>query len=362
MATVNWTYPFPGGGWYVPGYAIGGGGGSGFIICEFDASKVVRKVGVNYSSKYLRGIRVNYNDDTRSVQIGSASDSYKEITLQPAERITSASLWGNGVGTRCGRIRFSTDKGQTLDAGKNTSGQTEYPIDVGSGILAGFCGRASADIDALSFVILKPVASVVLSNVSYTAPPPNTIRPVNLTNDVTYTNGGSVPVDFDFSNSVQRTNTCTFTSEATMTFGMSVTVSAGIPEIAQVETGFNWEVSETHSRSVSTSESVTLSWGLRGTLQPGQRVVCSATCQYGTADVSYSARVTINFKSGASKSYTERGLMQNTQYAFATASVREIKMASAAKIEARGMTEINGDQDVEWLGDPLAQIEEVLVA
>lgn len=296
------------------------------MIQEFDRSgKVVKKLGVHYNSSCLKGLRVTYNDGTVSETVGRAENSYKEIVLAPGERVISASLWGNGVGTRTGRIRFRTDKGQIFDAGKDTSGQTEYPMDAGSGILVGFAGRAGHEMDCLSFIFLRLVDSVELTNVRYEQPPRNTIRPTSLTKETEYQNlQGKEPTSWTFANKVERTEVTSFTSQATLTFGVDVKVTAGIPQIASAEAGFHWGFGVSQSTTASSSVTVTLEWGLSGILQPGQKVICQATAQYGDADIKYSATVTLKFDNGAVKKYDEHGVSHNTRWASTTATKRGV--------------------------------------
>ena len=356
--SAGFTYPYPGSPYFTEPHAIGGGGGEGFVIQEFDRSgKVVKKLGVHYNSSCLKGLRVTYNDGTVSETVGSAYDSYKEIVLAPGERVTSASLWGNGIGTRTGRIRFETDKGQSFDAGKDTSGQTEYPMDVGSGILVGFAGSAGHEIDCLAFIFLRLIDSVELTNVRYEQPPSDTIHQTSLTNETKYSNlQGKEPTSWTFANKVERTEVTSFTSEATLTFGMDVKVTAGIPEIAAVEAGVHWEVGVSQSTTASSSVTVTLEWGLSGVLQPGQEVICQATAQYGNADIKYSATVTLKFNNGTVKTYDEHGVLHNTRWAFTTATHRGVNMTEGeegkmlkGKLPKGKLHQMNGHEDVMWV-------------
>lgn len=356
--SASFRYPYPSNPWFTRGYAIGGGGGEGFVIQEFDRSgKVVKKLGVHYDSWCLKALRVTYNDDTVSETVGGARDSYKEIILAPGERVTSASLWGNGIGTRTGRIRFETDKGQAFDAGKDTSGQTEYPMDVGSGILAGFAGSAGHDIDCLSFIFLRLVDSVELTNVRYEQPSSDTIHPTSLAHETKFSNlQGKEPLSWTFANKVERTEVTSFTSETTMTFGMDVKVTAGISEIASVEAGFHWEVGVSQSTTASSSVTVALEWGISGVLQPGKEVICQATAQYGNADIKYSATVTLKFNNGAVKKYDERGVLHNTRWAFTTATHRGLYMTEGeegkmleGKLRKGKSQQLNGNEDVMWV-------------
>ena len=322
IIVMTWDYDFPSGP-YVRGYAIGGGGGSTFIQCEAGRGVLVKKIGVYYNSSCLQAIQVTYTDGTKATTAGKVNGSYGELIFEPGETAIRASLWGNGVGTRTGRILIKTTKGQTLDVGKNTSGQTEYSMDVGSGFVAGFAGRAAGEIDALSFVFLLPVKKVEMKDVKYTQPPPQTaIRPTNLTVTTYHCDSNKVGgLNWDFTNSVQRSNAYSFTSQTSQEFGMKVEVTAGIPEIASVTAGYEWKIGASQSQQWSNTETTTLSWSLSGHLEPGESCTCSATCQYGNADVEYSCNVKITFMNdGRVLQYAEKGVLHNAQYAFATAT------------------------------------------
>lgn len=194
----TWTYPFPIGP-FVRGHAVGGGGGGGFQIHEINQGALVRTVGVHWSNQNLRGIRLTYTNGNRSRQIGRAENNHTQLTFQPGEIVVKASLWGNGRGTRTGRIRFTTNRGQTLDVGRNTSGQTEYPMDVGSGILVGFAGRDGHDIDALSFIFLLHGFEALVSDVRYTQPPRNDLIKPTILSQVTFRNNNNTKIQIGIS-------------------------------------------------------------------------------------------------------------------------------------------------------------------
>lgn len=106
---MSWTHPFPTGP-FVPGTAVGGGGGTGFQATAIFQGNMVRTVGVYFNQEGVRGLRLTYTDASKSATFGSADQSYSELTFEKGETIVSASLWGNGRGTRTGRIRFTTNR------------------------------------------------------------------------------------------------------------------------------------------------------------------------------------------------------------------------------------------------------------
>ena len=111
------SVPVPSGPFARPIRVIGdhlGTSGTQFDFTRFDQGRIVKRIGVHYNpSTCLRGISISYeNGDTRTT--GALQNSYNEITLEPGETIRRASLWGNGRGTRTGRIWLETDRGRTL--------------------------------------------------------------------------------------------------------------------------------------------------------------------------------------------------------------------------------------------------------
>ena len=315
------SFLWPPGPW-VAGHFIGGNNtGRPFLAFKGDQGNWVRTIRVHYNSTRLRGIRLTFQDGTESQQIGSATDSSKLLSLSTGERLRSASLWGNGIGTRTGRIRIETTGGQILDAGKDTTGQDTFAIDVGSGFLAGFSGKEGADIDTLSFINLKPVRSVEVSNVVYREPfSPNSINPTVLNRVVYGDERSTTPANWIFSNSVVRSNSTKFIATSSFEFSANISVSAGIPLIAEVSAGYSWSVGYSRSREYEETTAVDLTWSLGGVLAPGEVITAIATCQYGNANFPYTATVNILVNTGERLSYRESGVLQNAQYAFATAS------------------------------------------
>ena len=96
-------------------FVVGGFGGSPYQACKWvmnESALVVKGLDVWYNSNTLRGIQVTFSDDSRTSVFGSPTDSHGSIVFAPGERITSLTLWGNGKGTRTGRILLTTSAGQ----------------------------------------------------------------------------------------------------------------------------------------------------------------------------------------------------------------------------------------------------------
>ncbi|KAL8788681.1 MAG: hypothetical protein Q9195_007182 [Heterodermia aff. obscurata] len=305
---------------------VGGGGGGDFSTCEWvtnGKASVVKKLQVWWNSSYLKAIQVTYSDNSVSRVFGEATELTQTIILAPGEVVTSFVMWGNGIGTRTGRIRLVTNLGQVLDAGKDTSGQTAYTSPTGSGILVGMVGRSGLDIDCLGAVFLdSSVASIVIDNVQY----PDSlegkftgISPVFLSRSHFF---GAEPngTDWNFSNTVDRTTSSSFSQKSSTMFGTSVnaTVTAAGFEIGgSVFSGFRWETTQPTESSTTTSETVNFTWGVSGHLNPGEGVTCTASTEKGVANVQYTSTVTLTLTDGTVSKYAENGVYSNVVYTWA---------------------------------------------
>jgi len=161
---------------------------------------------------------------------------------------------GNGIGTRVGYIKFQTNRGQTFEIGNNN--RDKYPQYVDGAFLTGIFGRANVDLDTIGFVVTQTIDRTALENVRYPdlASLTTGLTPQDLYSQ-TYINSG--PTENSFSRSISETtgeDNCWEVSLG-LTFGMEVSVTAGVPAIASTTAGYHWEVSATasHTRCKSTA-------------------------------------------------------------------------------------------------------------
>ena len=257
--------------------------------------KLVRIVEVHFNNGNLRGLRLTYIDGSRSPLIGSAVQSYRELIFQSGETIVHACLWGNDRSTRTGRIRFTTSRNQVLDVERNTIGQDEFDMNVGSGILAGFFDRHAGDIDE-NFVhvpsswlpgdckqcSIHASASKRFNQTSRPGQSQICERPMYITNQ------------WLFSNIVTRTNSWSWGQSATFNFSHNINVQAWLYRLVRVESNTRWELGLEATMSDIVSQTIDLGWNLFGTLQPGEVILATSTTSHGQADVPYTATVTIS--------------------------------------------------------------------
>lgn len=321
-------------------FAIGGAGGSNFLALPKDKSgelsgAVVKKLSLWKTKDALVGIRVWYSDGTFSALFGREKGTETSFTFIPGEQVTSLTIWGNGIGTRAGRLFFTTNKDKTFDCGKDTSGQSSYPAppeSIGSGLMMGVFGRSGSEIDCFGFIFLDKIKRIVISNVRYDIPDLQTqgISPKFLQRARYQYHG--LESTWTFAGTLKLVDTTTFSQSATLSYGQSVTIEAGIPEIVKVGSTAGWNISGTLSQESSSTNEHGAEWQLSGVLKsPADDVECTAVCWYGTlSNIPYAATVTVYFKSGKEFSYEETGCLTRTQYTLVESNATPLNLPKGA--------------------------------
>lgn len=314
-------------------FGVGGGGGSPWAEYKWktnDNGLIVKRLDVWWNDSCLQGIQVTYSDNSRSKQYGSFNNNHDALDLAPGERITNMSLWGNGKGTRCGRIRIITDGGKDFNKGKDVTGQTEYSAGVGSGILVGMVGRSGTEIDLLGPIFLDPdVKTISVSDLNYYGDLTGSqgITQVTL-NQASYENpkGDQNPIlKWDFTGSSERETSTTFTQSSSTTYGVNVTVevSAEIFGIgAKTSTTYEWEKSDTQTTESSTTEKMAMSWSAGGELKPGETATATAFCYQAIGSLRYDAQVQIVLLDGWTSTYRETGVFRTALFTIASTKVK----------------------------------------
>ena len=145
---------------------IGGQGGSSFTFTGRDNGATLKKIGVAVGGWQIKAVRAELTDGR--VQTFGNAVTFSEFTFELGESITKLSLWGNDDGSRLGGIRFSTSSGREFFEQMTSMGlNTEYSIDVGSGVCLGLEGRSVSDVDCMGFLFINAIKSSVLTDMTY---------------------------------------------------------------------------------------------------------------------------------------------------------------------------------------------------
>ncbi|CAL8296230.1 unnamed protein product [Boreogadus saida] len=295
-------------------YMIGGQGGDSFTFSGRDNGATLRKIGVAVGGSQIKAVRAELTDGR--VQTFGKGHTFRDITFEPGERITGLSLWGNGAGTRLGAIRIWTSKDQELFEKMTSWGlKTEYSIEVGSGICLGLEGRAGSDIDMMGFVFINVIKSYLLTDMTYPSLVNYTpqikkeyIKSLTFRNDTT----ADQEHKFGYSRSVTKSNTWINTVKIEST--VSVSVSAGIPELVEVSGGFSVTLGAEQTSSMTNEETITGSDESNVTVRAGKTVRVEASAGRAVIDLPYSATGKIRCMNGSELQFHTTGIYKGVDY------------------------------------------------
>ncbi|TRY57789.1 hypothetical protein DNTS_012049 [Danionella cerebrum] len=295
---------------------IGGShGGSSFSFTGERNGACLEKIWVWVGEWQVKAVRA-WLSDGRDQTFGNPAGGHQEYIFSTGECFTSLSLWGNGAGTRLGAIKFKTNRGGDFFAKMTSWGlKTEYPIDVGSGYCLGIAGSSGSDIDNMGFMFLNAVQSTDLINVSY--PTINQLIPEVATEElksVSYENSSSSKQQqtVETSKKVTKKSSWSMSTSFTATFTMSV--KAGVPEVAEVSTGLSVSVGAESTHSLEESEERTESLKTTIDVPPRKRVHVHVTIGRAVFDLPYTGTVKITCKNGSVLQYETKGQYKGVSY------------------------------------------------
>ncbi|EFJ21026.1 hypothetical protein SELMODRAFT_417619 [Selaginella moellendorffii] len=296
---------------------VGGPYGSQYQeVQAWKVGKLITKLTVFKQENRVRGAYVWKNGEGQydGATFGVAAGDSDTFEFQPGERITSMSLWPGRWGpnnhVRAGHIWFTTSNGRNFDAGPGKWG-SETKLDVGSGYLVGVEAITGSDINKWGFVFLKPLLLLTLTDVEYPSlnemggVVPVTLDSLDETND-----SKNSDLNWTLEGSKSETISWEFSKAEGLTATVGFQVSAGIPEIGLGETGsFQWEVSNSTTRTASHSQVTDLKWSTGGVLRPGERVTASALTQVGKlSNLFYNGTIVIKTQDSHCYSYPVSGV------------------------------------------------------
>jgi len=282
---------------------IGGCDGSPFWVHEEPTNVKELKVWLGGDSNGFRAIFVQLFSGSEFTQgVIPAQGPDASITFAAGETIVGdITIDGNGIGTRVGHLSFSTSLNQNFSVGDQ---HTPYYFPSGNSFLTGFFGQSSDEVDQLGLYMMKPIRSGSLQNVNY---PTLSSYTVGLTPQIYQT------VLCNSDPNITQTQTASFTatvgekhiwtSTSSFTIGESISVTAGVPEIAQVSMQFHWELSETSQYSQETDTTKTEEQQFP--VEVGPRTIVNATFSWwdSECDVPYTADLVYTFTDGSSYTF-----------------------------------------------------------
>ncbi|XP_073713963.1 aerolysin-like protein [Misgurnus anguillicaudatus] len=296
-------------------YLIGGHGGHEFSFTGESNGASLEKIWVWVGGSQVKAVRA-WLTDGREETFGDPSGSYEEYVFQPGELITSLSLWGNGIGTRLGAIKFETNRGGKFFVKMTSWGlKTEYPINVGSGFCLGIVGRCGLDIDQMGFLFLKKIQSVVLTNVKY--PTLSQMTPYVALEEIkssTYKNETSVNQEQTIVSSKKITKSFSWSTKESITRAFSMEVRAGVPGIVEVSAGFSYTVGTENTYSSKQKDERTQTESFKIDVPPKKKVDVHITIGRCSFDLPYTGTIRVMTEDGTMLTYETKGQFEGITY------------------------------------------------
>uniref|UniRef100_A0A8C5BQX6 Aerolysin-like protein n=2 Tax=Gadus morhua TaxID=8049 RepID=A0A8C5BQX6_GADMO len=302
---------------------IGGGGGTEFTFNGLENGATLKKIGVAVGGWQIKAVRAELTDG--SVKTFGQGHTFSEFTFEPGEIITKLSLWGNGAGTRLGGIKFGTSSGRKFFEYMNDWGlKTEYSIDVGSGVCLGLEGSCSDDIDRMGFVFINAIKSAELTDLTYPSLPGYTPQ-VNkeYIKSVSYHNGSTATQEHKFAYSRSLTKSTTLSTTNKIESTVSVSVTAGIPDLVEVSGGFSMTKGAAQTSSMTSSETITESDEVKVTVPAGKTMTVEVSVRRAVINLPYPATVKIRCMNGSELHFKSTGNYHAVAYTAVDVNVTE---------------------------------------
>lgn len=272
---------------------------------------VVRSLRAWYAKKTMRGLEVELTNG-RSRMFGvKAGTSTEKFYLGGGEKVASLKIWPTNFRKgRSGGFELVTNQNRRFNVPVRKRKGNPYEPELGSGILIGVFGTAGSDIDSLGFALLRRVQSAELIELKY--PDLSTLLIATSPKEikcVTYDNSkGKAEQSFTFAGSERVEASESWSVTSGLEVGVSTTVKAGVPLIAEVSTTVTVTVSVSGTYGRSNTHTTEQSFNFPVAVPAGKRVQATATLYEGNINTRYTAKMMYILDSGKKFSYAVSGI------------------------------------------------------
>ncbi|KAK3306757.1 uncharacterized protein B0T15DRAFT_431602 [Chaetomium strumarium] len=300
----------------VPPKGVGSSsGGRPFTILGEEGATVsmLRVYRNNGRVGYLRGLVVGFSDGLE-VRAGVRKDQFLDLVFAEGETITGATLWkvGNSSSVRVARLDITTTLRSWGFGVDNTASLSATAVDVGSGVLVGFQGRAGDDLDQIAPIFLKRMSSSYVDDIVFEDfGRQDGLQLVTLREGSAIWNGSDYSWTFSGSQGVERETS--FVLGTSMSLNIGTTFKATVPFL---ESGIlvGWTGGTTQSWGETVKRTESLGWSTTIALSesnPG--VFCTARVWEGRLNVRWTGRQTI-IAEGRTSTTAVHGMMKTVAY------------------------------------------------
>ncbi|XP_053407640.1 aerolysin-like protein [Mercenaria mercenaria] len=318
--------------YFTDDHASGGEGGQAFNHIKINEGAILTKIKAWKRDWRIGAIQVWMSDGSNYLAGKPGGGESSEFKFKKGETIVSLNVQASGPYSsilsrrRLGAIWFKTSKDRSWGIfSRNLTADGRYWPEVGSGVCCGVFGGSGDAIDRFGFAMLRPVESSMLSEIKY--PQLNieivATRPTTVAHQI-FCNGSKTEQTFTLSGSRSVTikREWSLSTQLSMTFKMEVT--AGIPEVASVTSGFSWTVGSTSTHAVSNTETETQSWSWPLKCPPHTKILGEATMYADDIDTPYEGVVELRLKNGKSFKYKVKGVYRGMNARSGTVTVKSL--------------------------------------
>ncbi|KAF6719781.1 Natterin-like protein [Oryzias melastigma] len=256
---------------------IGGEGGSPFTFTGEDNGATLRKIWVWTGGWQVKALKIWLTDGDVE-EFGDPCGNFSEFEFQDGEQMTSLSLWGNGAGTRLGAIKFRTNRSREFFAKMTDWG--------------------------LKTEVIPQIATEEIKSITYK-------------NDTNATQSYTV----ETSKTITKKSSWSVANKMETTFSMSV--QAGIPEIAQVSSSFGFTLGVESSYGLENTEERRENLSFPVQVPPRKSVKVDITIGRATVDLPYTGTVEITCYNGSVINFSTSGVYKGVTYTDVKAIVIE---------------------------------------
>lgn len=290
---------------------MGGHGGQPFGLYA-NHGDMLKQIKVWVSGSTVKSVQVWFTDGRTQKWGHRRGEEYKshKFTFKPGELITSMSLWGNGVGTRLGAIKFETNKSNRFFAKMTEwSLRTEYLVDTGSGVCTGVVGGAKESIDRMGFVFMKRISHSEMTNLQY---PSIGFEEVKV--KATEIRSVISNVNFQFQASFEKKAKESWSVPYAIGSAFRPTIISGFPKLAEAEVGWTLRVSSPGKYKMENYPKTKLKWTFPIIVPTHTTVKANLSIGQTAINLPYKATVHITTMDGNHLTFNVAGDYEGVSY------------------------------------------------
>ncbi|KAF9736488.1 hypothetical protein PMIN04_009367 [Paraphaeosphaeria minitans] len=298
----------------------------------------------------INALQIQYANGDRHGIFGvpGSSPQHQSIDWEYSKTfVDSFSLWGNGGGNgggkKLGNIRMVLTDGREFDVGNrhdSRSKKTEFPVDVGAGVMLGFGGWGGDDIkQGYALFLRSQIDHITMTDPVFDDSPENLNAQrkgieLQIVDSYDHANDLNATINWSFETTASVHTSTSTTTSVTKTFGTSVSAHWEASLLAFTVGGgleLSYGYSQTNEKVETKETDVSRTITYEAPIGPGEHVWCQATATSGKADLGYTATINLWLKDGTSWSWKEHGVYSQQAWGDTSSQCRKKPFTNARR-------------------------------